>query len=83
MSTEQQPTEQQPTEQQPTEQLTAVVVAAPFQVSHDGVIHRPGDTAKVPKYVAEYWIGHGWVQPAPDPIPARRSHQAHRMSLPP
>jgi hypothetical protein len=38
-----------------------VNAAAPFQVSHDGIIYRPGDTAEVPDDVGQQWICSGWA----------------------
>lgn len=46
--------------QQP-EKSVRVVVAAPFQVSHDGTDYRPGDHAEVPQSVAEKWTANGWA----------------------
>jgi hypothetical protein len=48
------------------------VVVAPFQVSHDGVIHRPGGKAEVPEHAASYWLSHGWVKPASERTERRR-----------
>ncbi|BDB42833.1 MULTISPECIES: hypothetical protein [Mycobacterium] len=38
-----------------------VKVLQPFQVCHDGAIHRPGKTAEVPDHVGELWLASGWV----------------------
>lgn len=37
-------------------------VLQPFQVSHEGTIYRPGDTAEVPELVARAWLVSGWMQ---------------------
>ena len=37
-----------------------VKVLQPFQVSHDGVIYRPGDEAQVPGEVGAGWARSGW-----------------------
>lgn len=41
-----------------------VKVLAPFQVSHDGVIYRPGERADVPDHLARGWLAAGWVDAA-------------------
>jgi hypothetical protein len=45
----------------------------PIQVSHDGVIYRPGDEVEVPELVGMSWHRSGWVvviegpaEPPPD-----------------
>jgi hypothetical protein len=48
--------------QEQPEKSVRVVVAEPFQVSHDGVDYQPGDTGEVPASVAEHWRANGWVQ---------------------
>jgi hypothetical protein len=47
--------------------MTAVTVNAPFQVVHDAVVYRPGQTADVPAEVADKWIEAGWVSQATQP----------------
>jgi hypothetical protein len=44
-----------------------VKVLQPFQVSHEGVIHRPGDTAEVPDHIGAHWLRSGWVEQAGRP----------------
>lgn len=38
-----------------------VQVAAPYQVSHAGVVYGPGDTAEVPDDVGLDWLRSEWV----------------------
>ncbi|WP_322860109.1 hypothetical protein U8D42_12760 [Mycobacterium europaeum] len=39
-------------------------VLQPFQVSHDGTIYRPGETAEVPDHIGTHWLRSEWVEPA-------------------
>jgi len=55
-----------------------VTVRQPFQVTHDGVDHRPGDTVEVPEHVAREWVTFGWAKPAPEPKAAQRKSSARR-----
>ncbi len=42
--------------------LMKVEVIGNFQVSHEGTVYRPGDTADVPDEVAKQWLDSGWVE---------------------
>jgi hypothetical protein len=45
----------------PVKGVTSVVVNTPFQVCHDGIVHRPDETVEVPETVAAHWIACGWA----------------------
>lgn len=38
-----------------------VRVEKPFQVAHEGTVHRPNESADVPDHVAAHWLTSGWV----------------------
>jgi hypothetical protein len=42
--------------------MKTVVVAEPYQVALDGVVHGPGETVDVPDEVAERWHANGWIE---------------------
>jgi hypothetical protein len=41
-----------------------VTIVGPFQASHAGRVHGPGDTVTVPTEVAAAWQVNGWAVPA-------------------
>lgn len=41
-----------------------VKVLQPFQVSHEGTIYRPDDSAEVPDHIGRHWLVSEWVEPA-------------------
>lgn len=41
-----------------------VKVLQSFQVSHDGTIYRPSETADVPDHIGTHWLRSEWVEPA-------------------
>jgi hypothetical protein len=46
----------------PAEGATSrVVVTAPYQVAHDGIVYRANEVVDVPDDVAAQWITDGWV----------------------
>jgi hypothetical protein len=53
-----------------------VKVLQPFQVSHEGVIHRPGETAEVPDELGAHWLRSGWVEQVGASSSSRRSKAA-------
>jgi hypothetical protein len=47
--------------------MTTVTVNAPYQVVHDATVYGPGQTADVPREVADKWIDASWVSVAKEP----------------
>jgi hypothetical protein len=46
----------------PAEGATSrVVVTAPYQVCHDGIVYGPNEVAEVPENAAAHWLTNGWV----------------------
>ncbi|WP_162938656.1 hypothetical protein [Mycobacterium kyogaense] len=39
-------------------------VVDPFQVVHDGQVHKPGDVVEIADEVGALWLASGWVKPA-------------------
>jgi hypothetical protein len=47
-----------------TAEMVTVVVVAPFQTSHAGVVYGPKEVASVPDAVAAGWVLNGWAEAA-------------------
>ena len=41
--------------------MMKVAVAEGTQCVHDGTVYGPGETAEVPKAVAQFWLRSGWA----------------------
>lgn len=50
--------------QEETVGTVSVVIVAPFQACHAGVVYASGQAAEVPAEVAAAWVLNGWAEPA-------------------
>jgi hypothetical protein len=50
--------------QEETVEPVSVVILAPFQACHAGVVYGSGQAAEVPAEVAAAWVLNGWAEPA-------------------